>query len=338
MLTLRKRIEKELKESLYKNKIYEKTKWSYLEKNIIHWSTNYKKYTLLWTLFFALLSWAASLLIELELTQSYSDFFVYWTKLIEWQGTFLGAQLTMVCVVYPLVISFISIFANQKTSNSDIFPIYKKYSGFMFAGLSGLALAIFILIGFFLRSFLDDSTYLVFCIASAIWLIFNILLTAWFFSKTFQIINDHSREEIILRFSIQEACRIDISKRLRNNFIKNSHHFGLIKDFDKNYLKISNFSWDDTDIFPIKLKIKFNYELSDMNFYLINSIIFLQTNILKYKNIKGAELILNPEKISSEIYLLGKTKKFVISPFLGFFIGIHFHLGNQKLLKMMKIY
>lgn len=330
MLTLRKRIEKELKESLYKNKVYEKTKWSYLEKNIIHWSTNYKKYTLLLTLLFILLSWVVSLLIKLELTHSYSDFFAFWTKLIDWQGTFLGAQLTMVCVVYPLVISFISIFANQKTSNSVIFPIYKKYSGFMFAGLSGLALAIFILIGFFLRSFLDDSIYLVFCISSAIWLIFNISLTAWFFSKTFQIINDHSREEIILRFSIQEACWIDISKRLRNNFIKNAHHFGLIKDFDENYLKISNFSWDDADISPIKIKIKFKYELSDIKFYLINSIIFLQTNILKYKNIKGAELILNTGKISDENYLLGKTKKFVLSPFLGFFYRHSFSFRKSK--------
>ena len=136
MVTLRKRIEKELKETLYKNKIYQKTKWSLLEKNIIHWSTNYKKYTLLLTLCFVLISWAIYLLINLELTQGYSRFFIFWKKLIEWQDTLLGAQLTMVCVVYPLVISFISIFANQKTSNSVIFPIYKKYSGFMFAGLS----------------------------------------------------------------------------------------------------------------------------------------------------------------------------------------------------------
>lgn len=74
MQTLKNRIEKELKESLYKNEIYQKTKWSILEKNIILWSTNYKKYTLLVSLCFVLISWLIYLLIKLELTQSYSDF------------------------------------------------------------------------------------------------------------------------------------------------------------------------------------------------------------------------------------------------------------------------
>lgn len=308
MATLRKRVERELKETLYKNKTYQKTKWSLLEKNIIHWSTNYKKYTLLLSLCFILISGFIYLLIKLEITQSYSSFFPSWKKLTEWQDTLLGAQLTIVCVVYPLVISFISIFSNQKTSNSVIFPIYKKYSGFMFAGLSGLALGIFILISFFLRSFLDDPTYLVFCITSLIWLTFNIFLTAWFFSKTFQIINDHSREEIILQFSIQVACRIDISKRLKNNFIKNLHHFGLIKESNKDYIKILNFGGSDKDEYSIKRKIKTQYEISNVRFDLINLIIYLQEKILKYKKIDGAEIILDMRKINDEIYLLGKTK------------------------------
>lgn len=343
MQTLKNRIEKELKESLYKNEIYQKTKWSILEKNIILWSTNYKKYTVLISIYFVLISWLIYLLIKLEITKSYSDFFLSWKELIQWQSTFLGAQLTIVCVVYPLVISFISIFSNQKTSNSVIFPIYKKYSGFMFAGLSGLALSIFILISFFIRSFLVDSIYLVFCITSAIWLIFNIFLTAWFFSKTFLIMNDHSREEIILRFSIQEACRIDISKRLKNNIIKNAHHYGLIKEYDARNLKISRFSWDESDVYPIKKKIRVKYELSDIRFYLINFVIYLQTNYLKFRKKQDVELILDISGIKDDVYLLGKTKNFRLLRFLGFFYNYSFLFSkplivenDEELLKLFK--
>ncbi|OCY53798.1 hypothetical protein [Acinetobacter pittii] len=343
MQTLKNRIEKELKESLYKNEIYQKTKWSILEKNIILWSTNYKKYTVLISVYFVLISWLIYLLIKLEITKSYSDFFLSWKELIQWQGTFLGAQLTIVCVVYPLVISFISIFSNQKTSNSVIFPIYKKYSGFMFAGLSGLALSIFILISFFIRSFLVDSIYLVFCITSAIWLIFNIFLTAWFFSKTFLIMNDHSREEIILRFSIQEACRIDISKRLKNNIIKNAHHYGLIKEYDASNLKISRFSWDESDVYPIKKKIRVKYELSDIRFYLINFVIYLQTNYLKFRKKQDVELILDIRGIKDDVYLLGKTKKFRLLRCLRFFYNYSFLFSkpliienDEELLKLFK--
>ncbi|WP_228270929.1 hypothetical protein [Acinetobacter bereziniae] len=263
--------------------------------------------------------------------------------MIDWQGTILGAQLTIVCVVYPLVISFISIFANQKTSNSVIFPIYKKYSGFMFAGLSGLALAVFILISFFYRSFLDDSSYLALCIASAIWLIFNLFLTSWFFSKTFKIINDHSREEIILRFSIQEACRIDISKRLKNLYINQALYYGLIREADKKNLKISNFFLDDTDISLIERKIKINHEISDIKFYILNFIVFIQTYFLKYKKIEDTELYLDIGKISDDIYLLGKTKKFTFPPLLNYIYKKSFSFNkikaienDEELLKLFK--
>ncbi|EOQ62696.1 hypothetical protein F935_01785 [Acinetobacter calcoaceticus ANC 3811] len=343
MQTLKKIIKKELKESLYKNRIYQKTRWNILERNIILWSTNYKKYTILISIYFVLISWLIYLLIKLELTKNYSDFFSSWEELIQWQGTFLGAQLTIVCVVYPLVISFISIFSNQKTSNSVIFPIYKKYSGFMFAGLSGLALSIFILLSFFIRSFLVDSIYLVFCITSAIWLIFNIFLTAWFFSKTFLIMNDHSREEIILRFSIQEACRIDISNRLKNNFIKNSCNYGLIKEVDENNLKITNFSWDDSKISPIKIRIRMEYELSDIRFYLINWVIYLQTNYLKYRKKQDSKLILDIGKISDKDYLVGKTVGFSFFPCLKFLYKYSFSFNkkiaienDEELLKLFK--
>ncbi|MDA3559486.1 hypothetical protein MKL42_18680 [Acinetobacter sp. AOR15_HL] len=329
MQTLKNRIEKELKETLYKNKIYQKTRWNVLERNIILWSTNYKKYTVLISIYFVLISWLIYFLIKLEITKSYSDFFLSWKELISWQSTFLGAQLTIVCVVYPLVISFISIFSNQKTSNSVIFPIYKKYSGFMFAGLSGLALSIFILISFFIRSFLVDSIYLVFCITSAIWLIFNIFLTAWFFSKTFLIMNDHSREEIILRFSIQEACRIDISKRLKNNFIKNAPYYGLIKEFDTKKLKLLSFSWDDSEILPIEIKIKNKYELINIRFYLINLVIYLQTNYLKYRKKQDQKLIWDIREIGDEFYLIGKTKGFSFLPCLEFLYNYSFSFNKK---------
>lgn len=264
-------------------------------------------------------------------------------KLIEWQGTFLSAQLTIVCVVYPLVISFISIFSNQKTSNSVIFPIYKKYSGFMFAGLSGLALSVFILISFFIRSFLEDSIYLVFCITSAIWLVFNIFLTTWFFSKTFLIMNDQSREEIILRFSIQEACRIDISKRLKNNIIKKAHQYGLIKEYDARNLKVSRFSWDDSEVYPIKRKIRVKYELSDIRFYLVNFVIYLQTNYLKFRKKRDVELILDIGKIKDDVYLLGKTKRVRLLPCLRFLYDYSFLFSksvvvenDEELLKLFK--
>lgn len=310
MKTLKSKVRKDLKETLYKNKTYQKTRWYFPEGNIIRWSTFYRAYTLLISALFLGISLCLSLWFKFKYENDYSILFTNWGKLLDWQGTILGGQLTIIAIVYPLVVGFLSIFFNNKHSNSVIFPIYKKYSGFMFAGLSGIALSLFLLLGFFLQSILDDIDYLAYCLSSVIWFAFNILLTAWFFTKTFKILNDATRERIVKRFSVQVACHIDVSQRLKKNIIKNSYYYGLTKEQDKETLEIISFSWDSDDTYKISIKLDDDYEISNINFSRINFCIACQTFLLKKAKIKGCKLVLESGYSSDNYFILAKCKNF----------------------------
>lgn len=331
MNTLNSKVRKDLKDTLFKNKTYLKTKWCFPEGSIIQWSTYYRVYLLIITLLFLTVTLFFKLWFNFKYENDFSHLFVNWGKLLEWQGTILGGQLTIIAIVYPLVVGFLSIFFNSKYSNSVIFPIYKKYSGFMFAGLSGIGLSLFILLGFFLQSILSTIDYLAYCLASIIWFSFNILLTAWFFTKTFKILNDSTREIIIKRFSIQVACYYDIKQRLKKNIIKNSINSGFIKNKNEDLLKISQFSWSDkNDTYTIKINLDEGYEISNINFSLINFCIKFQTYIIKKNGLKDCELILEHGYNNDGHFTLAKCKNFKFNNILEVIFKLSFSFEKSK--------
>ncbi|WP_180170065.1 hypothetical protein [Acinetobacter sp. YH12027] len=325
MNTLNSKVRKDLKDTLFKNKTYIKTKWCFPEGSIILWSTFYRVYLLIITLLFLTLTLYLKLCFNFKYENNYSDLFRSWSNLLEWQGTILSGQLTIIAIVYPLVVGFISIFFNSKHSNSVIFPIYKKYSGFMFAGLSGIGLSLFILFGFLLEPILSTIDYLAYCLASITWFAFNILLTAWFFTKTFKILNDSTREIIIKRFSIQVACYNDIKHRLKNNFIKNSISLGFIKNKNEDLLKISQFSWNDkNNTYTVNKKLDEGYEISNINFSLINFCINFQTYLIKRNKLKDCELILEYGYNNTGYFTLAKCKNFKFNKILQYIFKLSF--------------
>ncbi|WP_421205612.1 hypothetical protein [Aeromonas enteropelogenes] len=178
--TLSSRVNKDIRESLYENEIFLSNRWDFIEKSIVRWSTYYKKYILLTLVLVGLVT--CNLIIwQPWIKHHVIQYAPNWKHILELQGTFLGGQLTIIGVVYPLVVGLISILFQHKSAKNIIFPLYQKYSGFMFAGLSGLMLSGFIVVGYFLKATVSDSTYAAICITSAFWFLSNLLLTAWFF-------------------------------------------------------------------------------------------------------------------------------------------------------------
>ncbi|MFT7689070.1 MAG: hypothetical protein ACI9FB_004436 [Candidatus Azotimanducaceae bacterium] len=312
--TLSYRVDKEIKESLYINDVFLSTRWSFFERNIVHWSTNYKKYILLSLVLAALV--ASNLVLWQPWVKPYiSQYLPNWRNLLEWQGVFLSGQLTIVGVVYPLVIGLISVLFQNKSAKKVIFPIYQKYSGFMFAGLSGLTLSGFIVAGYFLRSALNDSIYVAICLTSAFWLFSNLLLTFWFFGKTFRMLDENSREGIIFRFSIHEACEADVRKRIKHVLLDNSISYGITSNPDKKVLEVLNYDYTSNDLKEITRIVKRGKSLKDVKFWLLNIAIWLQISILKLKRVKGGKLIIQHQRTSrtSNIMSIAKYNGFEIS-------------------------
>ncbi|WP_425653997.1 hypothetical protein ACPSLZ_05850 [Vibrio campbellii] len=278
--SLQYHVDKNIDETLYQNKAFLSSKWNILEHNILRWSQKHSYYIFL-TFIFASLLVANLLLWKEELTPFAIQYFPHWKKLIDWQGGFLAGQLTIVGVVYPLVIGLIGVLFQNKSAKKTLFPIYQMYSGFMFAGLSGLFLSIFIIAGYFFSASMAPSTYLAICITTALWLMFNVLLTSWFFTATFLMLDETKRDRLVVRFTIHELCEIDIKRRIRELLLLNSAQNNILANPDKDVLTVSTYEFSDDKYNQITVQSPDHIHVTNVYFALINAVIFFQVKKLK---------------------------------------------------------
>ncbi|WP_421197889.1 hypothetical protein [Aeromonas enteropelogenes] len=291
--TLSSRVNKDIRESLYENEIFLSNRWDFIEKSIVRWSTYYKKYILLTLVLVGLVT--CNLIIwQPWIKHHVIQYAPNWKHILELQGTFLGGQLTIIGVVYPLVVGLISILFQHKSAKNIIFPLYQKYSGFMFAGLSGLMLSGFIVVGYFLKATVSDSTYAAICITSAFWFLSNLLLTAWFFVKTFIMLNEKSREIVVFQFSINEACEFDIRRRMKQVILSNAVDFKLIDNPYSDVLDVLTHDYYNDENKKITRKVKQQCSIKNVHLWLLNSAIRIQIFILKSRKIKGGKIIIKP--------------------------------------------
>ena len=278
--TLQYHVDKNIDETLYQNKAFLASKWSLLQKNILLWSQRHTYYIVL-MLSLAILITGNLFLWKDSIVAVAINYFPNWKKLIDWQGGFLAGQLTIVGVVYPLVIGLIGVLFQNKSAKKTIFPIYQKYSGFMFAGLSGLFLSIFIIMGYFFSASLDASTYVAICLTTALWLTFNILLTSWFFTATFLMLDESKRDRLIVRYTIHELCEADIRKRLMELLLQNSVHQGILINPDENIIKVSTLKFSDDKCKEIAVSSDDELYAYNVSFAIINIVIL--TNLYRLK-------------------------------------------------------
>lgn len=270
--SLQYNIDKSIDETLYKNETFLSSQWNILEYNILRWSQRHGHYIFLTVILICLL--VANLLIwKDQLTPLAIEHFPRWKKLIEWQGGFLAGQLTIVGVVYPLVIGLIGVLFQNKSAKKTLFPIYQMYSGFMFAGLSGLFLSIFIVAGYFLSAAMEDSTYIAICITTALWLIFNVLLTSWFFITTFLMLDEAKRDRLVVRYTIHELCETDIRHRIRELLLLNAVQNKVLANPEEQLLKVSTYKFSDDKYNEIVIRSEKQIYTTNVYFSVINIVI-----------------------------------------------------------------
>ena len=153
-------VDKEIKETLFKNEAYKDNRSSFLEASIISWSNSYRKYLLLLILLCLTVSINAYLWID------YISAYAQIKKDSSVLGVLLTGQITIIGLIYPLVISLVSILFQDKVGKKVVFSLYQKFSGFMFAGLSGLSLTIIFAFSLIFNANLTDKLSLILNIVS----------------------------------------------------------------------------------------------------------------------------------------------------------------------------
>ncbi len=166
----------------------------------------------------------------------WSDFFpavgiaiaTEWHDITKWPSPVLGAQVTVIGLIFPLVVGFVGVLLQDKSANRALWQIYSRYSGFMFAELSGLALAGLIVAARFAHPWLSPADEAMLSAAFCIWFVFNLTLVGWFLHATFRFMATDHRSGLILRYCINEILITEVASRLSEILPGAAANLGLL--------------------------------------------------------------------------------------------------------------
>ncbi|MDU7758322.1 MAG: hypothetical protein E7J89_02605 [Enterobacter asburiae] len=201
----------ELRRSLKSNRDYKKLRWNPVERILIACTTHYIRAMLvLWSAAFAavgVVEYFRPVLLPFALQH-----FKGITTLSGWMSNLLGSQLTIIGIVFPLVVGLISVLFQKKSARIHIQSAYQLHSGYLFAGLSGLSLAAFIVLGGMTLSVGDRYLNTAFAVTAFVWMLFNIILSIWFFVSSLNVLDESKRDRLMNNFFLSQIVDDYIQK------------------------------------------------------------------------------------------------------------------------------
>lgn len=249
--TLNYQIDKNLSETVYASESFQRHGWSFLERQILKISKHPLKYAAFIPLSGILLIASASLLKQYYYPHIQSLLYnLRW--IFSWQEVFLGAQLTLIGVVFPLVIGLVGFLLQNKTASKAIWSVYNHYSAFLFSGFSGLMLILFIIVGRYAESIYSDYPYIGHCLLSNAWFIGNIFFCGWFLLATFKIIQESERDNLIVRYTLNESFIGSIRKRLSYLLPQAAFDHGILSLPAEAKFEVSTIRFSSSADFPFK--------------------------------------------------------------------------------------
>ncbi|EPS4380859.1 hypothetical protein [Enterobacter hormaechei] len=281
-------IRAELQRSLKSNRDYKKLRWNPVERILVSCSTHYIRAMLvLWSAAFGAVG-----VVEYfrPVLQPFAlQYFKGITSLSDWMSNLLGSQLTIIGIVFPLVVGLISVLFQKKSARIHIQSAYQLHSGYMFAGLSGLSLAAFIVLGGMTLSIGDGYLNTSFAVTAFVWMLFNIFLSIWFFVSSLNVLDENKRDRLLNKYFLSQVV---------DDYIQKSYILAWLRypgvNIGENYL-------DSIKILPYSLSekegmthVKFDASKSDVivDVY-IRPLLFLLRR-LKAVDGQDAEIVILP--------------------------------------------
>lgn len=278
----------ELRRSLKSNRDYKKLRWNPVERILVSCSTHYIRAMLvLWSAAFGAVG-----VVEYfrPVLQPFAvQHFKGITKLSDWMSNLLGSQLTIIGIVFPLVVGLISVLFQKKSARIHIQSAYQLHSGYMFAGLSGLSLAAFIVLGGMTLSIGDGYLNTAFAVTAFMWMLFNIFLSIWFFVSSLNVLDENKRDRLLNKYFLSQVV---------DDYIQRSYIFAWLRypgdNIGENYLdgiKILNYSLSEKEgMIHVKFDVSKDDVITDIY---VRPLLFLLRR-LKAVDGQDAEIIILP--------------------------------------------
>ncbi|OOY33839.1 hypothetical protein [Solemya velum gill symbiont] len=244
--SLKYKVEKDIRDTLFKNDVFLRNRWSLPERLVVLGSkhvfiANVVLFSIASVCFFLIAEYYA--LIQSLLPKTLSGL----GSLVEFQSTVFGAQVTLLGLIFPLVIAFIGILLQGKSSNESMWVIYRHNSGFMLVGFSALTLSLsFVLLKIY-EPWLTHQFLVAASISTTAWFLTNLVLSGWFLWKTVAFLSLNSRMTMVVKYAINEVVPSDIKNRLLVHHGLSAINTGLLLNPKNESLDVNTFSAKDLE-------------------------------------------------------------------------------------------
>ncbi len=154
------------------------------------------------------------------------------SELLTYFGTLWTLQGTVCALVYPIVIAFVAVLLQRRSTVKLSLRLYYIDAAVIPSGASAIALLTWMGIEHLSISYLPTELLSVVMVGNSIWFVLNSMLTGWFLYRTVQYLNDDERLQVFNRFAVQIAFPREVKNHLLGLIFSNAQSQGFIPGKD----------------------------------------------------------------------------------------------------------
>lgn len=170
------------------------------------------------------LGWAAPKYLGLRLIPT------QWNpeELLTYFGTLWTLQGTIAALVYPIVIAFVAVLLQRRTTAKLSLRLYALDAAVVPAGSSAIALLTWMGIEYALLSYAPTEWLAAAMVGNSAWFVLNSILTGWFLYRTVRYLNDEERLQVFTRFAVHVTFPREVRAHLLGLIFSSAQDHKLI--------------------------------------------------------------------------------------------------------------
>ncbi|MDD9997659.1 MAG: hypothetical protein OXQ89_07935 [Rhodospirillaceae bacterium] len=147
---------------------------------------------------------------------------------LSYLSTMWAVQATVLALVYPIVIAFVTLLVQRLHLGHSVLHIYLQDSGALLSGSNALMLLLLIGFQYFIAPWTSAVVLLIWAHISAFWLLFNIGFSAMFLYRTFEFLRPARRAQTVMRYALNVAWPAEMERHLRVHLFDRAVEEGLL--------------------------------------------------------------------------------------------------------------
>ncbi len=154
------------------------------------------------------------------------------SALPDYFGAAWSVQATVVALVYPLVVSFVTLLLQRRATAKVALTAYMLETAVMPSGASAFALLVLMTLQYLGLPWMSIEKVQVLMVANVAWLAMNLFLTGWFLARTAKYLQDERRVQTLVWLTQCVTLPREVRTYAMGLFLQNAQQHGWLPGAD----------------------------------------------------------------------------------------------------------